>query len=299
MKGKPQYIILLYLAVSISWILVSDYLVEVSAFITGINSNTLQTGKGLFFVFATGLLLYILLRNQYYALDDNREQYKNLFHSNPHPLWIYERKTLKFLEVNDAAIRIYGFSCEEFKKMTILDIRPKEDHEKVLKTVCNLPDHYRFSGVFRHIKKGGEAVTVSITSNKINFNKKECGIVLAQDITVRLQQEERLKLSYTVEKQLRKELENNLELLKRSLQETKKREHKINEQNKILRRHSWMNSHAIRKPLASILSLVSLSKDIEHVADIKELHSLIEVSSKELDTIIKKVGKEINDFEKE
>jgi hypothetical protein len=78
--------------------------------------------------------------------------------------------------------------------------------------------------------------------------------------------------------------------------ERKLREKKIREQNEILRKHSWTNSHAIRKPLASILSLLFLSREI---GEIKEVHSLIETCAVELDEIIKGVGKEINDFEKE
>jgi hypothetical protein len=81
--------------------------------------------------------------------------------------------------------------------------------------------------------------------------------------------------------------------------ERKLKEEKIREQNEILRKHSWTNSHAIRKPLASILSLLFLSKELKEIEEIKEVHSLIETCAEELDEIIKGVGKEINDFEKE
>lgn len=299
MKNKPVYIVLLYLVASITWILVSDYLVEFFRFITGFSSNTLQTSKGIFFVSATTVLLHFMIKKQQKVLVNYGNQYKNLFYSNPNPLWIYDRKTFKFLEANDAATRIYGYSREEFKKMTILDIRPEEDRQAVIDSVNAMPDYYHVSGVFRHLKKNGELITVSITSNKIKFNKKECAMVMANDITVRLQQEERLKLSYNIEKELKENLERNLELLTQSLAETKKREDQIIEQNRVLRRHSWTNSHAIRRPLASILSLVSLCRDTVHLDEMKELHSLIEHSSKELDDIIRRIGKEINNYERE
>lgn len=56
-------------------------------------------------------------------LEDLKEIYENSYKSNPHPMWIYDLKTLAFLDVNDAAIKHYGYSREEFLSMTIEDIR--------------------------------------------------------------------------------------------------------------------------------------------------------------------------------
>ena len=193
MINKPHKIVILYLLVSISWILVSDYLVSVLSFIADTNSNVFQTGKGLFFVLVTGWLLRLAIKKQQRVLLRYGDQYKSLFHSNPNPLWIYDLNTLKFLEVNDAAIRIYGYSRDEFKSITILDIRPKEDGQRVKKSVNGLSDNYHVSGHWRHIKKNGKGLTVSITSHKIQFDKRECVMVMALDITLRLQQEAKLK----------------------------------------------------------------------------------------------------------
>jgi len=412
MNDKPQKIVFLYLAISITWILLSDYLVEILAFIVGSNSLMLQSGKGIFFVLVTATLLYMAIKKQHKILKHNGEQYKSLFQSNPNPLWIYDSETLQFLEVNDAAIRVYGYSREEFKEMTILDIRPKADHEKLTNFVSLLYDDYNISDDWRHLTKAGEVLFVKVTSHKIEFNNRACSMVMAQDITAKLKQEEDLKLAYRVEKELKEELEQNIELLKQSLEskqrlaevvdrinnmvliidprgiiiwvnhtfqnftgysledvvgktpeflhgpktdlsmysrimeslhknsfttfeilnytkdgrqywvelnisaiyneeneivryisienvitERKLREEKIKLQNEILRKHSWTNSHAIRKPVASILSLISLSKEMTDINEIKEVHSLIEVCSEELDGIIKEIGKEINTYE--
>jgi PAS domain S-box-containing protein len=68
------------------------------------------------------------------ALRDSEERYRILFDSNPHPMWAYDLETLTFLAVNDAAIRHYGYSREEFLSMTIADIRPAEDVPSCWKT---------------------------------------------------------------------------------------------------------------------------------------------------------------------
>ena len=57
-------------------------------------------------------------------LRKSEERYRYLFENNPHPMWVYDRKTLAFLDVNEAAIAKYGYSRQEFLKMTIVDIRP-------------------------------------------------------------------------------------------------------------------------------------------------------------------------------
>lgn len=50
------------------------------------------------------------------ALRKKEEMFRLLFSHNPLPTWVVDRETLKFLEVNEAAIRVYGYSREEFKE---------------------------------------------------------------------------------------------------------------------------------------------------------------------------------------
>ena len=58
-----------------------------------------------------------------------------LFEASPTPMWVYDADTLAFLAVNDAAIRHYGYSRDEFLAMTIKDIRPAEDVPRLLADV--------------------------------------------------------------------------------------------------------------------------------------------------------------------
>ena len=65
-------------------------------------------------------------------LKESEENYKVLFEKSPLPLWIYDLKTYRFIEVNDAAINLYGYSREEFMQMDLFAIRREEDIEKFL-----------------------------------------------------------------------------------------------------------------------------------------------------------------------
>ena len=66
------------------------------------------------------------------ALRKSEIQYRLLFDTNPIPMWVFDRDSLRFLAVNKAAIRHYGFSEQEFLAMTIAEIRPEEDVPKLL-----------------------------------------------------------------------------------------------------------------------------------------------------------------------
>src|SRR6185295_12125803 len=61
------------------------------------------------------------------ALQESEEQYRVLFESNPHPMWVFDEETLRFLAVNQAAIQHYGFTRQDFLDMTVLDIRPPDE----------------------------------------------------------------------------------------------------------------------------------------------------------------------------
>src|ERR1700740_1683935 len=66
------------------------------------------------------------------ALRHSEQRYHLLFDSNPHPVWVYDLKTLAILDVNQSAVRNYGYSRAEFLSLTIKDIRPPEDGPAVL-----------------------------------------------------------------------------------------------------------------------------------------------------------------------
>lgn len=404
--------VFIYFIASMLWFLTSDRLIHKLAFSLNGNDAYFRTVKDVFYVVASSGIFYFIIQYQKRALVRSEKQYKQLFFSNPNPLWIYDKKTLKFMEVNNATIRHYGYSREQFRKMTILDIRPEEDKEKVVQAAKERAREYHISGNWRHLKKNGEVITVSIASHGIAFNGRDCVMVMAQDITLNVQHETELKKAYEIEKGLKKELEKSIVLTKQSseekqkfaevidrinnmvmitdpygnitwvnraftkftgystdevvgktpqvlhgpktdpniqekiseslqkgefvpfevlnytksgeeywvefnlsaiyndkneieryiaiqnvITERKEREEEIKAYNNALRKLAWTNSHAVRKPVASILGLVDLCKQTDQIDEIKKLQSLIDVCSVELDEFIREMGREISKYE--
>lgn len=145
-----------------------------------------------------------------HALRESEEQYRLLFESNPHAMWVYDLETLKFLAVNDSAIDHYGYSRDEFLSMTIRDIRPPEDVAVLSAYLASPNAELDRAGEWRHRKKDGTVITVEITSHRLDFGGRPAEFVLANDITERKQAEEALRQS---EDRYRDLVDNSHELM--------------------------------------------------------------------------------------
>lgn len=111
---------------------------------------------------------------------------ESFFAKNPIPMWIYDLATLQFLEVNEAATIVYGYSREEFLFMTIKDIRPPEDLPALLKVATVDNEGYADVGIWRHLKKNGELMYVNISSQVIEFQGRKSELILSIDQTERV-----------------------------------------------------------------------------------------------------------------
>src|SRR5205085_3902942 len=126
------------------------------------------------------------------VLRESEQSYRLLFESNPHPMWVYDRETLSFLAVNEAAIRYYRYSREEFLAITIKDIRPPEDVPALLEKVSQVTPGINIAAG-RHRKKDGTFIDVEIVSHTLTFAGRSAELVLAMDVTERKRAEEELK----------------------------------------------------------------------------------------------------------
>lgn len=106
-----------------------------------------------------------------------------LIQKNPDPIFIYNKEDLCFLEVNDAAVKLYGYSRDEFLQMDLTDLYSPEDIQTLLDSFNLEALEGRFSKPFRHRKKDGSTILVEISKTSFRFNDKEAHFNIIKDIT--------------------------------------------------------------------------------------------------------------------
>ena len=155
----------------------------------------------LFTTLAAAVVTFAVLKKEAESEVRRSEiQYRLLFDSNPVPMWVFDRKTLKFLAVNEAASRQYGFSSTEFLTMTIADIRPEEDIPDLLEATAKPIQGLQEAAIWRHRKKNGAIIDVEIVGHDLQFHGIDAELIAARDVTERKKAEEALlKLASIVE----------------------------------------------------------------------------------------------------
>jgi PAS domain S-box-containing protein len=128
-----------------------------------------------------------------HAQQASELRYRRLFDSNPVPMWTFDKQTLRFLQVNSAALAHYGYSREEFQSMTIMDIRPEEEVARVDAHLQERDQGLSQLEDVTHITKDGRRISVDITSHDFFDGETDTRIVLVTDITERKQAEAKLR----------------------------------------------------------------------------------------------------------
>lgn len=122
---------------------------------------------------------------------------------------MYDVSSFEILDVNESAIQHYGYSRDEFLKLTIKDLRPKEEIPKLVAAHSDIDSKFGniYFGVFTHQKKTGEKIRMKINGHRVDFQSKKCVVVVCQDITEEEKQataikesEERLRAASSIAK---------------------------------------------------------------------------------------------------
>jgi hypothetical protein len=132
------------------------------------------------------------------AMRASETRYRLMFDKSPLPKWLYDAETLRFLDVNEAAVREYGYSRDEFLTMTIKDIRPPEDVPALLEAERQVELLPKF-GVWRLRKKTGEIIQVELTKHTFTVGDRVTRLAVGRDVTERLRLEEQLRQSQKME----------------------------------------------------------------------------------------------------
>src|SRR6267142_2634482 len=145
------------------------------------------------------IALAIERRRSEEAIRKSESMFRLLFSHTPLPTWVFDTETGKFLQVNEAAVKQYGYTEEEFQRMTVLDIRPNADKEH-FEDIWHYPMLGAFHhGQWRHQSKDGRIFKVELVAHELEYVGRRVRLVVAQDISERQSLEEQLRQAQKME----------------------------------------------------------------------------------------------------
>jgi PAS domain S-box-containing protein len=133
------------------------------------------------------------------SLRESEQRYRAVFDTNPFPMYVFDRKTLAFLAVNEATVLHYGHSASEFGGLTLLDLRFPEDHDQVHAEAAESRPSAVHGQLARHRRKDGTAVDVELSTHDLVFGGRGARLVVAIDVTERQRLEAQLRQAQKME----------------------------------------------------------------------------------------------------
>ena len=251
-----------FLIVGILWALYSHPLLATFDKYLGVSGREIvRSLNHLGFVAIAAVILYFQIKKQQKQILLSEEQYRNLFERNPSPLWIFRTDNFRFVKVNKAAIKMYGYSESDFLSMRVTDIRPEKEVKKFLHNAKNIAPGLSDQGVWKHKTKKGDLIYASIFTSDLNFEGNSCRMVMASNVTDSVLKEERIRA-----------------------------------QNSALHEIAWLNSHEVRKSLCSVISLIQLTKDSQSELERRQYITMLEQCTGELDETLIKTNKRVDEL---
>ena len=264
---KSAKIPLSFLVIGICWALFSNPIITLFyRHLAPHEQDSYRSLNDLIFVIIISYVLYVKIKKQQLKLTKSEEEYRQLFESNPNPLWIYNEEQ-RFVKVNDAAVKKYGHNRRKFLKMAIDEINSAVGDQILNDYLNESHGESRLAGIREHVKATGGTFMVSIVSYPVLFQNQNCNLVMATDITELIEKERKLKDAYQ----------------------------RIKTSNEVLLQIAWSNSHELRKPLCSILALVTLLKEASD-NEREEFLRLLEISSTELDQVLRQNNEKVDEM---
>jgi hypothetical protein len=130
-------------------------------------------------------------------LKDQDRKFRLLFEEHPQPMWVFNAEARRFLDANQAAADLYGYSVEDFRSMTLSDLQPEDDVRRFLDQLQT--SSKTVPTTWRHRTKSGRAADVELAVHDIQYAGKNVQLAVLMDVTGRRELEEQLRQAQKME----------------------------------------------------------------------------------------------------
>lgn len=179
-----------YFLFGTAWILVSDRVAAGLGLDSGKEQLWVQSLKGEAFVLGTTLLLWAVVHawarrwaEANAALEQQARWEREYFIANPHPMWVFDRQTRRMLDVNGAALALYGYRREQFLGMSLDELAGQGRDPSI-------PDAPDPAGMITHRHADGSPLVLSASGRDVVRDGRTVRLVALHDLT-RLHRAER------------------------------------------------------------------------------------------------------------
>jgi PAS domain S-box-containing protein len=190
---------MIYGVFSITWILVTDqinYLISPDVRY----ATLIAIIKGLAFVLASTFLIYALLkiderqeRSLRSELQSMQESFSSLFDDNPLPMWVNDVDEYRFLAVNKATAKMFGFSAEGLPSGSLGHICQDLDRDKLLLAAGKHFEGIHNTGPWHLTDASGASILVNLILVRFNYAKRPALLVTLVDMSRQREIEESLR----------------------------------------------------------------------------------------------------------
>ena len=133
---------------------------------------------------AYGIRSVVSRRKAEEALKASEESYHDLINAMNDTAWVIDFNA-KFVDVNNAAVKVLGYSREEFLSMGPLDIDNSLSEEQIKDLVMRMQADQVQVFETTHTSKNGKIIPVEISSSLVNYHGKQAVLSIARNITER------------------------------------------------------------------------------------------------------------------
>ncbi len=132
------------------------------------------------------------------ALRESERKYRTLFEHIADPIFIFDRETTRLLDCNQSFARVYGYTIEELRLMTPLDLQPENKPQALTIDLLSVGADQAAAAVSAHVSKSGVMMAVEILTEEIEYEGRPAFISIARNVTERSRVEMERQVNFEV-----------------------------------------------------------------------------------------------------